>query len=188
MGSVPACSRQPLFSFHSNTSTPSHALLERTKSDPLVLCGAPESCHNLTAPAPEAQPSRTGDAGDSRGTMTDILHSARPPGAAEPPTYEAEPENEAEAPDCKGAGAGEDGSETAGPAERAGGRRKGAGAAFGTLSALAHFLAQKYQWRMLALSVGGVRLHVPRSPLRGFADAHALVAEPGRQIASRPPH
>lgn len=77
--------------------------------------------------------------------MTDILHSARPPGAAEPQTYVAEPENEAEAldaGDCEGAGAGEDGSETAGPAERSGGRRKGESAAFGTLSALAHFLAQ----------------------------------------------
>jgi hypothetical protein len=77
--------------------------------------------------------------------MTDILHSARPPGAAEPQTYVAEPENEAEAldaEDCEGAGAGEDGSETAGPAERSGGRRKGESAAFDTLSALAHFLAQ----------------------------------------------
>ena len=77
--------------------------------------------------------------------MTDILHSARPPGAAEPQTYVAEPDNEAEAldaGDCEGAGAGEDGSETAGPAERSGGRRKGESAAFDTLSALAHFLAQ----------------------------------------------
>jgi SHAQKYF class myb-like DNA-binding protein len=60
--------------------------------------------------------------------MTDILHSARPPGAAEPQTYVAEPEIEAEDPDagdCEGAGAAEDGSETAGPAERGGGRRKG---------------------------------------------------------------